>query len=164
VNLDKAISDVQDAEAELARELRVIGERHAAEHDLYHLGHTLARRCASHLEGLVPFAERYGAKPHTDDVAQSSGVMETLREKGAQILGRRESPGLLLLNDLRTLYLGAQQAEINWVILAQAAQAVRDPELLQTANKGRQEAETRGKWLRSRIKETAPQTLATGRP
>jgi hypothetical protein len=164
MNLDKAISDVQDAETELARELRAIGERHAVEHDLYHLAHTLARRCASHLESLAPFAERYGAKPRTDDVAQSAGLMETLREKSAQLLGHRESSGLLLLNDLRTLYLSAQQAEINWVILGQAAQAIRDSELIEAADKGRQEAETRGKWLRTRIKETAPQTLATGRP
>ncbi|MFL6011692.1 MAG: hypothetical protein ACJ734_07880, partial [Gaiellaceae bacterium] len=61
MKLDKAIEDVQDAEAELAKELRAIGERHAVEHDLYHLGHTLAKQCADHLERLAPFAERYGA-------------------------------------------------------------------------------------------------------
>ncbi|MFL5982405.1 MAG: hypothetical protein ACJ74R_11935, partial [Gaiellaceae bacterium] len=70
--------------------------------------------------------------------------------------------GLLLLRDLRNLYLSAQEAEIAWVILAQAAQAVRDRELLQTVSLCHEEAEARGKWLRTRIKEAAPQVLATG--
>ena len=55
-----------------------------------------------------------------------------------------------------------QEAEIAWVILAQAAQAVRDHELLQVASLCHEEAEARGKWLRTRIKESAPQVLATG--
>jgi len=70
--------------------------------------------------------------------------------------------GLLLLRDLRNLYLSAQEAEIDWVILAQAAQAVRDRELLQVVSLCHEEAEARGKWLRTRIKESAPQVLATG--
>jgi hypothetical protein len=162
VKLDKAISDVQDAESDLAKELRSIGERHAVEHDLYHLGHTLANQCSDHLEHLAPFATRYGAKPREDGVAESPNLLETLRHKSAELLGRSEISGLLLLRDLRNLYLSAQEAEIAWVILAQAAQAVRDRELLQTVSLCHEEAEARGKWLRTRIKEAAPQVLATG--
>lgn len=162
MKLDKAISDVQDAESDLAKELRTIGERHAVEHDLYHLGHTLARQCAEHLERLAPFAERYGAPPGDDGVAESPGLLETLRHKSAELLGRSEMSGLLLLRDLRNLYLSAQEAEIAWVILAQAAQAVRDRELLQVTSLCHEEAEARGKWLRTRIKDSAPQVLATG--
>jgi hypothetical protein len=161
MKLDKAITDVQDAESDLAKELSTIGERHAVEHDLYHLGHTLARQCADHLERLAPFAERYGAKPR-DDVADSPGLLEALRHKSSELLGRSEMSGLLLLRDLRNLYLSAQEAEIAWVILAQAAQAVRDRELLQTVSLCHEEAEARGKWLRTRIKQSAPQVLATG--
>lgn len=65
MKLDKAISNVQDAESDLARQLQAIGERHATEHDLYHLGHTLARQCADHLTSLAPFSERYGTSPRT---------------------------------------------------------------------------------------------------
>jgi hypothetical protein len=162
VKLDKAISDVQDAEADLAKELRTIGERHAVEHDLYHLGHTLAKQCADHLERIAPFADRYGATERDDGVAESAGLIETLRHKSAELLGRSEMSGLLLLRDLRNLYLTSQEAEIAWVILAQAAQAVRDRELLQVVSLCHEEAEARGKWLRTRIKEAAPQVLATG--
>jgi hypothetical protein len=162
VKLDVAIRDVQDAESALAKELRAIGERHAAEHDLYHLGHTLARRCAEHLERLAPFAERYGAEARDDGVAESPGLLETMRRKSAELLGRSELSGMLLLRDLRNLYLAAQEAEIAWVVLAQAAQAIRDRELLQVVSVCREEAEARGKWLRTRIKQAAPQVLAAG--
>lgn len=162
MRLDQAIEDVRDAEADLARELRAIGERHAVEHDLYHLSQALARQCAEHIERLAPFAKRYGATSGDGRVAESSEVLETLRRKRAELLGRSEPSGVLLLRDLRNLYLTAQAAEIAWVILAQAAQAVRDPELLAAAATCHEEAETRSKWLRTRIKETAPQVLATG--
>jgi hypothetical protein len=48
------------------------------------------------------------------------------------------------------------------VILAQAAQAVRDRELLLVASECHGEAEARGKWLRTRIKESTPQVLVAG--
>jgi hypothetical protein len=162
MKLDKAIEDVQDAEADLAKELRIIGERHAVEHDLYHLSHTLAKHCADHLEQLAPFAERYGAAAADTRTHESPSLLTTLRQKSAELLGRSETSGLLLLRDLRTLYLTAQEAELAWVILGQAAQAMRDQELLQTVTLCHQEAEARGKWLRTKIKESAPQILATG--
>jgi len=48
------------------------------------------------------------------------------------------------------------------VILLQAARAVRDSELIEVATACREEAETCGKWIRTRIKESAPQVLAAG--
>jgi hypothetical protein len=162
MKLDKAIEDVQRAEHELAGELRKVGERHAVEHDLYHLGHTLASQCEEHLERLEPFAERYGAPPAPDGSGETPALLETVRRKSAELLGRSELTGMLLLRDLRNLYLTAQEAEIAWVILAQTAQAVRDRELLLAASECHEEAETRGKWLRTRIKESSPQVLAAG--
>ena len=162
MKLDKAIEDVQEAEAELAKRLRSVGERHAVEADLYHMSHTLARRSAGHLETLRPFAQRYGASAADDDVDKSPGVLETMRHKSANLLGRSELSGLLLLRDLRELYLTAQNAEIAWVVLVQSARAIRDGELHEVADTCREEAEVRWKWVRTRIKETAPQVIAAG--
>lgn len=160
MKLDKAIGQVQDAEADLAKELRRLAERHAVEHDLYHLGLTLAHQCAEHVERLAPFADRYGASGRR--VAESPGLLDSLRHASARMAGRSELVGLLLLRDLRNLYLAAQEAEIAWVILVQAAQAARDRDLLDLAATCREAAETRGKWLRTRIKVTAPQVLVSG--
>jgi hypothetical protein len=161
VKLDEAIDGVQRAEADLADRLRTVGERHATEHDLYHLGQTLAGQCAEHVRRLAPFAERYGTRVrevHPD----SPGLLESVRHKGAELLGRSSSAGALLLRDLRELYLSAQATEIAWVELIQAAQAVRDADLLAAATPAHAETETCAKWVRSRIKEVAPQVYAAG--
>jgi hypothetical protein len=154
MKLDKAIEDVQHAEAEPATELRVVGERHAVEHDLYrprpHAGEAVRRppRTTSPVRrALRRFVRR---RPR----ARIPGLLETLRHKSAELLGRSERSGLLLLRDLRNLYVTAQEAELAWLILAQAAQAVRDRDLLQTVTLCHEEAEARGEWLRTRIKES----------
>ena len=104
MKLDKAIEDVHEAESELATQLRSVGERHASEADLYHLGHTLARQCAEHARRLAPFAERYGAAPPGGrGMTQSPSVLEALRRTGAKLIGKSEASGLLLLRDLRHL-------------------------------------------------------------
>jgi len=162
MKLDRAIKDCQDAETDLAQELRQVGERHAVEHDLYHLSHTLARKCEEHLERLRPFVERYGADGSEPDVAETPTLLERMRHKTSELLGRSEATGLLLVRDLRDLYLQAQEAELAWVILAQCAQAARDRELLTAVSEIHSDAEMRGKWLRTRIKETAPQVFVAG--
>ena len=161
MKLDEAIKDVQDAESDLAKQFRVIGERHAVEHDLYHLGHTLARQCADHLARLAPLAQRYGA-PRAEMNAESPPVLEAVRHKSAELLGRSEMSGMLLLRDLRNLYLTAQYAEIAWTTLAQTAHAARDRELLQTVKLCHEHTEAQAKWLRTRIKQSSPQVLAIG--
>jgi hypothetical protein len=162
VKMHKAIEEVHEAEAALAKRLRATGERHASESDLYHLGHALARRCAQHLQALAPFAQRYGAKPAPDDLDESPGLLETVRRKSAEVVGRSEPAGLLLMSDLRDLYLAAQHAELAWVILLQAAKAKRDAELINIVTHCHEEADMSGKWLRTRIKEAAPQVYAAG--
>ena len=78
MKLDHAIELVQDAEASLADELRTLGERHAAESDVYHVAHLLTGRCTEQLERLVPHAQRYSA-PERSDAGQSSGALERVR-------------------------------------------------------------------------------------
>jgi hypothetical protein len=50
------------AEADLADGFRQVADGHAAEPDVYHLCHTLARQCEEHAEKIKSFAERYGAE------------------------------------------------------------------------------------------------------
>jgi hypothetical protein len=161
VKLELAIREVEDAENELAKQLRTVGERHSVEHDVYHLGHALAARSGERVRRLEPFAERYGAAPVSPTAVDSPTPLERLRYKGAELLGRTQATGLPLLHDLRDLYLAAQAAEIAWVILAQVARVARDGELVGAAGECREEVEACGKWLRTRIKETCPQVLGT---
>ena len=69
--------------------------------------------------------------------------------------------GLALLHDLRDVYVAAHRAEVGWIMLQQAAKAGRASELLAVVGTCAEEAEQTWKWLRTRIKETAPEALAT---
>jgi hypothetical protein len=72
------------------------------------------------------------------------------------IIGRRPEAGLLLLRDLRQLFLMAQEANIHWIALGQVAQAVRDHELLDEVSALHKQTLTQIKWLKTRIKEVVP--------
>ena len=78
------------------------------------------------------------------------------------MIGHSEMAGLLLMADLRELYLTAQHAELAWVILLQSAKARRDAELIDVVTRCHEQAKMCGKWLRTRIKEAAPQVYAAG--
>jgi hypothetical protein len=161
VKLDHAIELVQDAEASLADELSRIGERHAAESDVYHVAHALAARASDQLDRLLPHARRYAA-PERNDVEPTPPALERVRRLTSELVSRRPEPGILLLHDLREAYVLAHGAEIAWVTLRQAAKAARDAELVATADEGLEEAERRWKWLRTKIKDASPQVLVAG--
>jgi len=158
--LGTAIERLQAAELDFADELRKIGERHAAEHDVYHLSHTLAKQCEEHVRRLAPFAERYGApRGHEPDEGHAwSGMLESVRHKASELVGRQPT-GLVLLNDLRHLFLGAQDVGILWVMVAQAAQAKRDGELLEVCTECHTDTKGQMNWLLTKIKTAAPQAL-----
>jgi hypothetical protein len=160
MRLDMAIEDVHAAETALARELLVLGERHKADHDVYHLTRTLAQHAQSRLEALEAHAERYGASVDADAVSEDAGgVLSTVREKSSELLGRRSAVGLVLLRDMRKLHLLAAEASINWTILGQGAQAARDAELLATVTESHPETLRALRWTTTKLKETAPQVL-----
>ncbi len=64
-----------------------------------------------------------------------------------------------LLRDLHDLYLMASACDIAWTMIGQAAQGARDTELLEVVNSCEVETANQMKWLRTRMKQAAPQTL-----
>jgi hypothetical protein len=163
MKLDKAVELVIEAEEDLASALARLAGRHAADHDVYHLGHTLARRSREHLMLLAPLAESTGASaPDPDAGASERGPLDTVRRAAAAAVGRSSLPAMGLLLDLRDGYLTAQRAEVTWVILSQGAKAARHTELEVLAEACREETEATAKWLRTKIKEASPQVLVAG--
>jgi hypothetical protein len=151
----QAFDDVQNAELELADALRTLGERHVSDVDVYHVAHLLGSRCGHQMELLAPHAERYEAHGPADTETRKS-ISEPAPPS------RDEAPGILLLSDLQRLYGLAHRAELAWVVLLQVGQATRDERLVSAASEGREEAERRWKWLRTKIKESSPQALLAG--
>ena len=136
------------AELNLAEGFRKVGETHAEEADVYHTCNTLAEQCEAHAEKLQPFVERYGEEAPVEP--------ENLYH---ELFGETRSGGIGLLRDLQDLYLMANACDISWTMIGQAAQGARDRELLETVNTYVGQTATQIKWLKTRMKQAAPQAL-----
>jgi hypothetical protein len=145
VHLANYLGYLHRAELNLAEGFRKVADGHAEEVDVYHTCYTLAKQCKSHAEKLGPFVERYGEeKP------------ENLYH---ELFDETRSGGLGLLRDLQDLYLMANACDISWTMIGQAAQGARDRELLETVNACEGQTATQIKWLKTRMKQAAPQAL-----
>ncbi len=136
------------AQVNLAEAFREVAEGHKQEVDVFHLGQNLARECDAHAERLKPFVERYG-----EDAPEEPDRLHSEIFHGAR------SGGLGLLRDLQDLYLMAAECDITWTLVGQAAQGLRDDDLLQVVQQCEQETAIQLKWLRTRMKQAAPQAL-----
>lgn len=147
MKLGLAIEQVTKAERDLAAELEAVGERHKTDHDVFHMTRTLAKRERANVGALAEHAERYDA--NTKGGGSPNGKPPD------------EDPGLALLHDLRRLHLLAAGASIDWVALAQGAQAAKDTDLLETVTACHDETLRTLKWTTYRLKEAAPQALTS---
>ena len=136
------------SELELARAYLAVAKDHGHEPDVETLCRRFADQCTASADALAPFAERYGEDKPAEPERLHSELFRGTR-----------SGGLGLLRDLHDLYLMATECEITWTLVAQAAQGARDPDLLAAAERGQGEASGQLGWLRTRMKQTAPQAL-----
>jgi hypothetical protein len=140
------------AETELAAAFRHVADAHGDEPDVVHTCQRLAQECDRHAQHLQPFAARYGED--ADDEP------ERLR---SELFGSTRTGPLGLLRDLHDLYLIATECDIAWTLIAQAAQGARDADLLATVQACDGETTVQLKWLKTRMKQAAPQTLVIAR-
>jgi|tagenome__1003787_1003787.scaffolds.fasta_scaffold19956593_2 hypothetical protein len=136
------------AQTELGRCLRTVADAHADEADVAHLCRRLAEQCDGHAHLLRPFEARYAAlAPQAPDQLHPD-----------RFAGPRSGP-LGLLRDLQDLYVMAAECDICWTLIGQAAQGARDTDLLDVVGRCEGETATQLAWLRSRMKQAAPQAL-----
>jgi hypothetical protein len=86
-------------------------------------------------------------------------VGRKLREKGSELLGRDKDAGLLLLSDLREIYIKASGVSLDWEMLAQAAQGIRHTDLLEVTKRCHPETLRQAKWANAKLKESSTQVL-----
>lgn len=137
------------AQLDLAAAFREVGEGHAEEPDVLHVCERLGAQCDAHADRLAPFADRYG-----EDAPD-----EPDRLHAEIFAGTRDGP-IGLLRDLHDLYLMAAQCDMAWTIVGQAAQGLRDDDLLEVVKGCEGDTATQMRWLRTRMKQAAPQALA----
>lgn len=137
------------AEGTLAESFRQVSEGHGHEPDVHFLCQALAAQCDEHQQALAPVIARYGEADDDDEP-------ERLHADGLQ--NTRSGP-VGLLRDLQDLYLLASLVDITWSMVKQAAQGLRDAELLAVVADCDGQTSTQLKWLQTRMKQAAPQAL-----
>jgi hypothetical protein len=140
------------AQINLADAFREVAGAHSDEPDVSNLCRKLAAECDDHATRLAPFAERYG-----EDAPDEPDRLHSELFRGPR------SGGLGLLRDLHDLYLMATECDMAWTLVGQAAQGARDRELLAVVARCEGETAIQLKWLRTRMKEAAPQALVVAR-
>jgi hypothetical protein len=136
----------------LAAAYREVGHGHRDEPDVTQACDVLAGRIHDQLEKLGPVVERY--REHREQ--------EPERLHATGLDSTRTGP-VGLLRDLQDLYMLASFTEMTWTVVGQAAQGLRDHELLEIVDSAEQDTARHLSWLRTRIKQSAPQALIAAR-
>ncbi len=160
MKLDLALRELHRAENSLAVDLLKVADRHKVDHEIYHVARDLARWSQQHVHELAEIGPRYGLHLK-DDSEQNSGLLATARNKASELVGHRPEPALLLLADLRHLYRTAAGVSLDWELLAQGAQAVKDAELLALTKRCHPQSLRQMRWANAMLKVLSPQVLAS---
>ncbi|WP_298176936.1 hypothetical protein [Saccharomonospora sp.] len=136
----------------LADAFRQVGHGHGHEPDVRSTCQFLAGRVDRQADALAPVVARYGE--HCEP--------EPERLHAAGLDSTRSGP-VGLLRDLQDLYTLASLTDVTWTVVGQAALGLRDRELLDIVRSCEPETARQLSWLRTRIKQAAPQALIAAR-
>ncbi|WP_327147218.1 hypothetical protein [Nocardia sp. NBC_01329] len=158
MKLHIVIEELQFSERELAGELSAVAIRHRSEHEIHHTAENLAGWSRDHLRELDELAPRFGVGAGQGRRTLRSRLPRArrLRERA----GRPPDTGLRLLRDLRRLHQLAAGVSVDWELLAQGAQAAREPELLELAARCHPGTLRQLRWTNAMLKVLSPQILA----
>ncbi|NKY87396.1 hypothetical protein [Nocardia veterana] len=159
-DLDAVLGEIHRSETRVGRLLIRTADRHRTDHEVHHVCRDLLVWTDEHRRSLAETGHRRGVRLNPAPLS-SGGPVEALRRRLADLVGRRHAPSLLLLRDLRSIHKQAAVVSVNWEILAQAAQAAEDSDLLELASRCHPETLRQLRWANAKIKETAPQAVAT---
>jgi hypothetical protein len=155
-----AIEELHRAETELVQALLDISDRHEVDHEIFYVARDIARWSQQHVSRLSEVGRDYSL--HLDPEPDSgSRLLARMKQKGAELTGRHHAPTLLLA-DLRHLHRTAAGVSLDWEVLAQAAQSLKDAELLSVAQQCHPETLRQMRWANAKVKETAVQIMVTG--
>ncbi len=160
MKLDLALRELHRSETSLGRRFRRVGERHQADHDVFHLCADLAGWSDDHVRRIAEAGPSHGVRL-ADSPPRNGRLLSSVRKMTSVALGRRPEPGLLLLADLRSVYLHVAAVSVDWELLAQGAQAAREADLLELATQCHPETLRQMDWANTMLKELAPQVLTS---
>ncbi len=154
------LRELHGAENDLAHELLHVADRHKVDHEIFHVGRDLARWSQRHVTEIAEIAKKYGEELDPEPEGESGLVGKALG-KGSELAGRAKAPGLVLLRDLRQVYMKASGVSVDWEMLAQAAQGIKDADLLAVVQRCHPDTLRQARWANAQLKESATQILVS---
>jgi len=139
---------VHNSEKDMAKAFTLVAAHHAVEPDIRQTCELMASWSANHVENLKPLIAKYSEEKNKEP----NKLTRTLFDKP-------RSGSLGLLRDLHDLWLLANEVKICWIVLLQAAQALRDKDLELSCQQFSAQTKQQHDWLLTRIKQSAPQSL-----
>ena len=137
----------KNAEEQLALAFHMIGKKHASDIEVLQTCKVLSSWSKDHAENLKLHIEKYGQENINEPKRLASALLKV-----------RMGP-LALLRDLHGLWLLACEAEMCYVIISQAAKALRDKELELACEQFCEYTNRQKAWLQTKIKTSASQIL-----
>jgi allophanate hydrolase subunit 1 len=160
VKIGLALHELHRSENELAERLLRASDRHEVDHEIHYVARDLARWSQEHVRLLAQAAQRY--ETHLDPEPRGeSALMERVRDRVSEAVGREPQASLLLLVDLREIYTSAAGVSVDWELVAQAAQGVKDAELVALSKRCHPDNLRQMRWANSKLKESATQILVS---
>jgi hypothetical protein len=156
-----AIEELHRSENDLAGALLNLSDQQRTDHEIFYVARDIARWSQEHVRELARAGRDYGLDldPEPED---ESTLVARMKQKGAELVGRHHEPALLLLADLRHIHRMAAGVSLDWEVLAQTAQAMKDTELLGVAEDCHPQTLRQMRWANAKVKETAAQVMVTG--
>jgi hypothetical protein len=160
VKIHLALEELHRSENDLAAQLLAMSDRHKAEHEVFHVSRDLAVWSQDHVRKIARVGSRYGLDLDPEPAGDPT-FLQRIRQEVGDRLGRRSAPALLLLRDLRSVYMDASGVSVDWELVAQAAQGVRDRVLLEVVQNCHPQTQRQAKWANAQLKEKATQILVS---
>ncbi|MDQ1012737.1 hypothetical protein QFZ82_007222 [Streptomyces sp. V4I23] len=152
------LRELHHGENALAHHLMVVSERHRMDYEVSYMARDLAGWSHRHIRALAETAPAYGARLDPAGRCEISPVAK-IRERASELAGRHGQAELLMLRDLRKVCTEATGVAADWEMLAQAAQALDDQDLLRLAATCRPDTLRQARWAQAKLKEASPQIL-----
>jgi hypothetical protein len=154
------LRELHRSETSLARDLLALADRHRADHEIFFVARDIAGWSQIHVRRLAEVGAAYRAKLNPAPRWEITTV-STLTRRLSTTLGRRPETGLLLLADLRRVHRKAAGVSLDWELLAQAAQAMKERPLLDLAQDCHPQTLRQMRWANAHLKSTSPQVIAS---
>jgi hypothetical protein len=153
-----AITLLQRAEDDLALAFLDLSARHTDDHEIHHVARDLAGWSREHVRRLADVGRGHGLDLDPEPSDESAWPV-LLKRAADDVLGRLHAPSMLLLADLREVHRTTSGVSLDWEVLAQAAQAAEDSDLVALTAECHPQTLRQLRWANAQVKVLSAQAL-----